>query len=59
MRTLLLRRVGAHPAALVAAAKEQGVLIGAVGATSLRLVTHLDVSSEDTVRAASVLRSCL
>ena len=32
------------PARVVAAAREEGVLVSAVGATSLRMVTHLDVS---------------
>ena len=45
----------ADPAPVVAAAREQGVLVSAVGATSLRMVTHLDVSAEDTDRAAAVL----
>jgi threonine aldolase len=44
------------PARVVAAARDEGVLVGAVGATSLRLVTHLDVSTDDTRRAAEVLK---
>ena len=43
------------PAPVVAAAREEGVLVSAVGATSLRMVTHLDVSAEDADRAAAVL----
>jgi threonine aldolase len=43
------------PARVVAAAREAGVLVSAVGATSLRMVTHLDVSAEDALRAARVL----
>jgi len=43
------------PAPIVAAAREEGVLVSAVGATSLRMVTHLDVSAGDTARAATVL----
>jgi threonine aldolase len=39
----------------VAAAREQGVLISAVGATAVRLVTHLDVTKADAERAAAVL----
>jgi threonine aldolase len=39
----------------VAAAREQGVLISAVGAKAVRLVTHLDVTKADAERAASVL----
>ncbi|QIX28641.1 low specificity L-threonine aldolase [Nocardioides sp. JQ2195] len=40
---------------LVAAAAEQGVRISAVGPTTLRLVTHLDVTRDDAERAARVL----
>ncbi|WP_418062775.1 threonine aldolase family protein [Pimelobacter simplex] len=39
----------------VARAREAGVLIGAVGARTIRLVTHLDVSRDDAERAAKVL----
>ncbi|HWJ83348.1 MAG TPA: GntG family PLP-dependent aldolase [Nocardioides sp.] len=42
-------------AGLVARAREQGVLIGAVGARTVRLVTHLDVSRQDAEAAAEVL----
>jgi threonine aldolase len=45
----------ADPGRVVAAAREEGVLVSAVGATSLRFVTHLDVSREDADRAAAVL----
>lgn len=41
--------------AFVAAAREAGVLVSAVGPTAVRLVTHLDVSAEDAARAAAVL----
>ena len=47
------------PARVVLAAKEEGVLVSAVGATSLRLVTHLDVARPDVDRAAKVLASLL
>ncbi|MDF1603041.1 GntG family PLP-dependent aldolase [Nocardioides sp. YIM 152315] len=40
---------------LVAAARDAGVLVSAVGPTAVRLVTHLDVSRGDAERAASVL----
>jgi threonine aldolase len=43
------------PGRVVAAAREEGVLVSAVGATSLRMVTHLDVSRADVDRAAKVL----
>jgi threonine aldolase len=45
----------ADPGRVVAAARDEGVLVSAVGATSLRVVTHLDVSREDAAGAASVL----
>jgi threonine aldolase len=40
---------------IVAAAREQGVLVSAVGPRALRLVTHLDVTREQAERAAGVL----
>jgi threonine aldolase len=42
-------------AAFVAAAAEQGVRIATVGPTTVRMVTHLDVSRADAERAATVL----
>jgi threonine aldolase len=47
------------PGRVVTAAREEGVLVSAVGATSLRLVTHLDVSRADAERAAGVLTKLL
>jgi threonine aldolase len=47
------------PGRVVAAAREDGLLVSAVGATSLRLVTHLDVSRDDAERAAAVLARLL
>jgi threonine aldolase len=41
--------------AVVSAAREQGVLVGAVGPTKLRMLTHLDVDRADVERAAKVL----
>jgi threonine aldolase len=41
--------------AVVAAARQAGVLTSAVGPRALRLVTHLDVSDADARRAAQVL----
>jgi threonine aldolase len=41
----------------VARAREAGVLVSAVGPTTVRLVTHLDVSRADAERAASALAS--
>ncbi len=43
--------------AYVAAAREEGVLVSAVGPRTVRLVTHLDVSAADAHRAAEVLAS--
>ncbi len=45
--------------AVVAAAREEGVLIGAVGPRTARLVTHLDVSRDQAEAAASVLTKVL
>jgi threonine aldolase len=42
-------------AAYVAAAEEAGVRVAAVGPTTVRLVTHLDVSRADAERAATLL----
>ena len=46
-------------AALVAACREQGVLVSLLDQRHLRLVTHLDVGDDDVERAASVLSSAL
>ncbi len=43
------------PPAFVAAALDAGVLVAAVGPTTVRLVTHRDVSRDDAERAAKVL----
>ena len=39
--------------------KEHGVNIGAMGPQRMRACTHLDITSEDVVQAAGVLRECL
>ena len=53
-------RPGAMDAAtLVARAREQGVLVSAFAARTVRAVTHLDVSAAQTACAAEVLRSLL
>ena len=46
-----------HPDApdFVARAKSAGVLVGTVGPTIVRLVTHLDVAQDDAEKAAAVL----
>ncbi len=41
--------------AFVAAARDEGVLVSAVGPRTVRLVTHLGVSLAETRRAADVL----
>ncbi len=46
-------------AAVVAAAREHDVLVGAVGPTKLRMLTHLDVSREEVEQAAQVLGKVL
>ncbi len=52
-----------HPrlnaATLVARAREQGVLINALGPTKLRFVTHLDVDAAGCARAGDVLAAIL
>lgn len=45
--------------AVVTAAKEQGVLVGAVGPTKVRLLTHLDVDRAAVEQAAKVLAGVL
>jgi threonine aldolase len=45
--------------AVVTAAREQGVLVGAVGPTKLRMLTHLDVDRAAVERAAKVLAQIL
>jgi threonine aldolase len=46
-------------AAVASAAREQGVLVSALGPTFLRLVTHLDVEDDAIDRAISVLKPLL
>jgi threonine aldolase len=43
-------------AAVASAAREQGVLVSALGPTFLRLVTHLDVDDDGIDRAIDILR---
>ena len=47
------------PVRVVTSAREEGVLASAVGATSLRMVTHLDVTRGDVERAAKVVATLL
>lgn len=51
---IVVREVG-DAAAYVAAAAAAGVRISALGRTTVRLVTHLDVTRDDAERAARVL----
>jgi threonine aldolase len=46
-------------ATLVARAREQGVLVSAFAARTVRAVTHLDVSAAQALRAGEVLRAIL
>jgi threonine aldolase len=46
-------------AAVVAAARQQGVLVSAFAQRTVRAVTHLDVSREDCARAGEVLAGIL
>jgi threonine aldolase len=55
---IVFARTPDHPAERVAAAlKESGLLCGAMGKDTIRLVTHLDVSKEDAAKAADVIRA--
>jgi threonine aldolase len=45
--------------AVVAAARDQAVLVGAVGPTKVRMLTHLDVDRADVEQAAKVLAEIL
>jgi threonine aldolase len=47
------------PLAIVAALKQEGVLINAIGGDSFRAVTHLDISSGMTVEACEIFTRVL
>ena len=47
------------PADFLARLKEQGVLAGSIGGTRIRLVTHLDVSREDCVKAGEAIAALM
>jgi threonine aldolase len=47
------------PPAIVAALKQEGLLINAIGGTSFRAVTHLDVSSAMTDQACEIFARVL
>jgi threonine aldolase len=46
-------------AAVVSAARAQGVLVSAFGPRTVRATTHLDVSADDCERAAGVLAAAV
>ncbi|MEV8372308.1 GntG family PLP-dependent aldolase [Kribbella sp. NPDC056861] len=54
-----LAATGKTVAEVVAGAKAEGVLVGGVGATQLRLVTHLDASTTDCRTAAETVAHLL
>jgi threonine aldolase len=54
-----LAATGKTVAEVVAAAQAEGVLVGGVGATQLRLVTHLDASTTDCRQAAETVARLL
>ena len=57
---IVVLHTGDVPAATVAAgAREQGVLVSALGPYLVRAVTHLDVSAEDCSRAGAVVGELL
>jgi threonine aldolase len=47
------------PAEIVAAVKKEGLLISEMGYTTIRAVTHLDVSRDDVQRAAQIMMRSL
>lgn len=57
VETNIVVREVADAAAFVAAAAAEGVRVSALGRTTVRLVTHLDVTRDDAERAAGVLAS--
>ncbi len=59
MVVLELAGTGWKAAELAAQAREQGVLISALGPTFVRLVTHLDLDDDDIDRAIEVVSSLL
>lgn len=56
---IVLLDVGSAADALVAAAREAGVLVGLVGPGVVRLITHLDVSADDARKAGEILAGLL
>jgi threonine aldolase len=54
-----IAKTGLTPADFLARLKDQGVLAGSIGGTRIRLVTHLDVSREDCVKAGEAIAALL
>jgi len=54
-----IARTGLDSSVLTERLKDAGVLVSALDATRLRLVTHNDVSREEIVQAAEVLAQCV
>jgi len=50
---------GPSPAEIVAALKQDGVLINAIGRRSFRAVTHLDISGEGIEEAGRIFTAIL
>ncbi|MFH1573807.1 MAG: GntG family PLP-dependent aldolase [Acidobacteriota bacterium] len=54
-----LARTGHSSSTMSALLKERGVLVGVVNPTTIRLLTHVDVSRADVLRAAEIFRGIL
>ncbi len=54
-----IARTGYDSSSLAALLKQRGLLVGTVDAATIRLLTHLDVSSEQIERAAAIFRETL
>ena len=54
-----VKESGRSPAEIVAALKDDGVLLNAVGGSRFRAVTHLDISAADIERAGAILTRVL
>ncbi|HJR77011.1 MAG TPA: GntG family PLP-dependent aldolase [Nitrospiraceae bacterium] len=54
-----VKKAGSSSADIVAALREAGVLVSAVGGSRFRAVTHLDITSADIERAGTILTRVL
>jgi threonine aldolase len=54
-----VKKAGSSSADIVAALREAGVLVSAVGGSRFRAVTHLDITSADIERAGAILTRVL